>query len=258
MFDQLLEPTNMFCCGCSLSVGVPIIQCFHLMTCILYVAVAYGSVVLHMQSYSSTWGPTMQMALAALYLCGIPIILAGLWGVAKRALVNLQFYLGYLSLCLLIDSIFLIHAFIWEDPCKTTGSFLKMMGEDFGPAFVCGFARVGSWLFIFAALSVEVYCAYIVWSLCEEIRMGTSWLWELIPSAEEAWKKKHSRDNGPVETAYNDIVGLPHTKVQGPYPSPYGATEAFAAPNYNILGGTNHVTDYPTGWRPEHEKNVEL
>lgn len=241
-----VEPTNMFCCGCSLMVGVPIIIGFHLLTCIIYVAVAFCSLVLHMQSYASTWGPTLQMALAALYLCGIPIILAALWGVAKRSLVNLQFYLGYLSICLVVDNIFMIHAFLWEDPCKTTGSFIKMMGEDFGPAAICGFARIGSWLFTLAALSFEVYCAYVVWSLCEEMRTGTSWLWELVPSAEDASLKKQIRDNGPVESAYTDIIGLPHTKVQGPYPSPYGAT-GLAAPNYKLLGGTNHITNYPTG-----------
>jgi len=247
----------MFCCGCSLMVGVPIILGFHLLACVVYVAMAFCGLVLHMHSFASAWGPVSQMALAMLYLCGIPIILSALFGVAKRGLVNLQLYLGYLSVCLVIDSIVLIHAFLWQDPCTTTGSFIKMLGQDFGTAAVCGFARVGSWTFTFAVLSLEVYCLYVVWSLCEEIRLGTCWLWELKPGKEDSFNKKHSRDNGPKDSNYTDIVGLAHHKMQGPYPTPYGATEGFAAPNYKLLGGTEHDTNYPPRgyW---HEEESEL
>jgi len=243
----------MFCCGCSLKVGVCIILGCHLLACVVYVAVTFSSLVLHMHSFDSAWGPSTQMALAALYLSGIPIILSalipiilsGARSVTNRTRASLQFYLAYLSVCLVIDSIVLIHAFMWQDACTTTGSFIKMLGEDFGAAAVCGFTRIASWSFTIAALSLEVYCVYVVWSLCEKMRVGTSLFEELMPGADEAFKKKHSRDNGPKDSAYTDIIGLAHHKVQGPYPSPYGATGCLAAPNYKLWDGTDHDTNYP-------------
>lgn len=243
--SSALPPTQEFCCGCSLRSGVSIIMGFHLLACTVYVATAFCNLVLHMQSFGSSWSPLTQIVLTALYLSGLPIILLALYGVAKGTLVNVQLYLGYLSLCFLIDNILLIHAFGWQDPCETSGSFIKLLGQDFGTAFVCGFTRIFSWGFTIVIVAIEVYCLYVVWSLCEQIRLGSSWLSELIPGM-EAFNKKHDAHYSVLkDDSCADIVGLAHHKAQGPYPSPYGATDKFAAPNYKLLGGTTHDTNYP-------------
>lgn len=276
------DPTTMFCCGCPLAGvpifgvpicrgvpicesvcsapicgGVPTIMGFHLLACLTYVALSFSRVVLHSSIHSSSNTLQEEMWLTGMYLCGIPIIAAGLYGAFKRIEVNVRIYWWYLLLCLTIDTFFLVEMFMWEDPCRTTGSFTKVLGEDYGTAFVCGFTRIWSYAFAIAAISMEIYCLYIVWSFCEVLRtmVNCELLGSLaMSSKDEAWMLKHS--HGAI-SKHDDghIGGLAHHKIQGPYPSPhglewhgipiYGATQKLPTPTYNIFGGSEHDTNFP-------------
>lgn len=244
-----LQAAPMFCCGCPLTLGVPIILGFHFLACILYIAAAFSSIVLHASSFESTWSLPSQMWMAGFYFSGIPIIMSALYGVIKRIDLNVMIYLIYLTLSFVIDTVALIYMFIWEDACKTTSSFISVLGEDFGTAFVCGLTRISSWIFVVACISIEVYCLYIVWSFCEDVRSGASapGLLDLVTGKEDMFMKKHSRGQKSLES--NDIVGLAHHKLSGPYPSPYGALQDCTYPTHNIFGGNDHDMNYIPGLR---------
>lgn len=215
---------------------------FHLLVCFFYIGSAFSNVVLHSATFVSTWGLATQMWLTGLYLCGIPIILSGFYGVAKRIEAHVRIYHVYLLACVVIDTVALIYAFVWQDPCHSSGTFIQMLAADFGAAFVCGFTRIFSYIFAIVTISMEVYCLFIIWSFIEEVRTGSSgpWLWELVPGKEDAFKK-HAMHNGDRDETDCDIVVDARCKL----PSSYGALQGYShSPSNRILGGTEHNLNY--------------
>lgn len=241
-----LEPASTFCCGCSLKVGLATIMSFHLLACFLYISLAFFNIVLHVSTVGATWGPVMQMWISGLYFAGIPMICSGLYGVLKRIEVHVWIYFMYLAVCFAFDTIALVHVFMWQDACTTNKSIITILGQDFGEAFVCGLTRLASWIFVLAAITFEVYCLFIVWSFCEDLRINTPGpsLWELIPSKAEAFKKKHGLQNSNL-LSQDDVVGIAHAKLAGPYPFPYGSVQDLADPTYTIFGGSEHEMNFP-------------
>jgi len=210
------------------------------------------------------------MWLTGLYFAGIPIIISAFYGVAKRIDASVWIYFIYLIICFVIDACALIYLFMWQDACHSTGTLIKILGEDFGKAFICGVTRIGAWTFVLVAISMEMYCLYIVWSFCEDVRRGTliPTLWDLMNFSQvEQFMKKHAlqrSEHGKTDAFgrhSNDIVGLAHSKKPGPYPSPYGSfwsapmtytmsggtspVKGFEAPTYTVFDGTEHDTNYP-------------
>jgi len=241
-----LKPTQMFCCGCSLGSGTLIIMAFHFLACLLVLILSFSEIVLHVTEFDKVSLPSV-MWITGLYLAGLPIIVAAVYGVMRRVEVNVRIYLYYLMVCFVIDTILLLYGFVLHDACGSGGNVMNMLSADFGSAFMCGFLRIASFLFVASAISMEVYCLYIVWSFCEDVHLGESGpgLWELIPGKEEAFKKKHDRHKGERDGPYSDIVGLAHTKLPGPYPSPYGALDSLGLPGNTIFGGSEHDMNYP-------------
>jgi len=241
-----MEPASTFCCGCSLRVGLATIMGFHLLACIMNIVIAFFTFVLHVSTIWAPWGPVIQMWITGLYFAGIPIIVSALYGVAKRIEAHIWLYFMYLAICFAIDTCALVDLFMWKDACSSTKSIIMILGQDFGEAFVCGMTRLGSWIFVLAAIILEVYCLYIVWSFCEDLRRNTPGpaLWELIPSKAEAFKKKHNLIKAQPH-AQDDVAGLAHAKMAGPYPYPYGSMEDLPVPTYTIFGGTEHELNFP-------------
>lgn len=176
-------------------------------------------------------------------MCGIPIIFAGMYGVVKRMDVAVRLYLLYLLATFVLDTAGLMYLYLWRDSCEGPGTAMSKLGSQVGKAFMCGFLRIFSYLFVAATISAEVYCLFIVWSLCEDVHEGAAGpgLWELIPGKEEAFKK----DEGEREGPHANIVGLVSSDLPGAYPSPYGALEEMGFGGNSIFGGRQHEMNYP-------------
>lgn len=259
-----LKPATMFACGCSLTTGVKTILVFHLVACLLYVGSTFCDIVLHKKSFGiiSSWSPVWQFTLIGFNMCGVVIILAAMYGIRRRIDVAIRFYLGYLLITFVLNTVALLDIFILKDNgCVTHhGAFGQKLTADFGLAFMCGFLRIMSYLFVTAAICLEVYCLYIVWSLCEDIHEGPfgPGIYSLLDTKEHAFEKEkdhmhndrnsdwHVRDGWVHfgEGPYADIAGLNHTKCPGAYPSPYGALEAVGFGEANPMFGGQYAMSY--------------
>jgi len=166
--------------------------------------------------------------------------------------VAVRMYLVYLLFTFVLDTLLLVYLILWKDNCSIAGDLNTT--ALFGRAFVCGFLRILSYLFVSVAITVEVYCLFIVWSLCEDVHEGASGpgLWELIEGKEEAFEKKHEEMRGEREGPYANIPGLAYyANLPGAYPSPYNPHNPYGAMGNSsvcrIFGGS--------GMGEEHEMN---
>merc|ERR1740138_154576 len=225
----MLYPLAMFCCGCSVPVGVGIILVCHLAECVLYVFSVCSTIIFHHTSFSSSWSFPSQMFYTAWCLVGIPIILAAALGVVQRTEASLRVYLFYLTSCFLLNACWLGYFILLTDPCQqAVGDILRVVTEHYGQSFFCGAAQIASYLFMGAAIILHVYCMWVVWSLCEDVHLGANGpnLSELIPNKDYEIKKVRHLGDGPQA----GIIGFAHTKLPGSYPSPYGAVNAPGRP----------------------------
>lgn len=260
-----LKPASMFACGCSLNSGVKVILAFHLVACLLYLGFTFCDIVLQMKSFGiiASWSPLWQFTMIGFQMCGVVIILAAMYGISRRIDVAIRVYLCYLLLTFVMNSVVLIDMFILkESSCRVPGNVGQKMQADYGLAFMCGFLRILSYFFVSAAITMEVYCLYVVWSLCEEIHEGPygPGIWSLLDSKEQAFEKEkdhwHSdghKDshwhihNGWLYTGegpYASITGLNHTKLPGAYPSPYGAMEGCGFGEGKPMFGNQYAMSY--------------
>jgi len=246
----------MFCCGCSVRFGVGCIAIAHLAVCCFYVASACSNLIWKVPFLSSSWHPMAQLFFTAFCLVGIPITVMAFLGVMLRREINVRIYLVYLCLTFLIDIGGMVYVCLVEDPCNAVNYIVESLADQSGPkmktfsgeAFMCGTFRIASYVAVTFVVLVEVYCLYIVWSMCEDIHAGRNGpeLSELIPSKDDILKKRLRPPDGP----YASIVGFAHCKVPGPYPSAYGTIKTSGMPGQgSIFGGTQHETSYPP--RPE-------
>eukprot|EP00413_Alexandrium_margalefii_P014456 CAMPEP_0204532198 /NCGR_PEP_ID=MMETSP0661-20131031/11596_1 /ASSEMBLY_ACC=CAM_ASM_000606 /TAXON_ID=109239 /ORGANISM="Alexandrium margalefi, Strain AMGDE01CS-322" /LENGTH=259 /DNA_ID=CAMNT_0051538421 /DNA_START=77 /DNA_END=856 /DNA_ORIENTATION=+ len=252
MLSSVISPVSMFCCGCSVRFGAGCIVLCHLLVCCFYVASACSNLIFKNAFFSSSWNPLAQLCYTAFSLVGIPIALMAFWGVAMRREINLRIYLFYLACSFVIDLGGLVYICLIEDPCNTVNYVMGSLSEQrgskgpsfSGEAFMCGAFRIASYFLVTLAIAVQVYCLYVVWSMCEDIHGGKNGpeLAELIPGKDDIIKKRRRPADGP----YASIVGFAHTKVPGPYPSPYGTIRTSGMPGQStIFGGASHETDYP-------------
>jgi len=221
----------------------------HLVICCFYVASACSSLIFHMPLFTSSWNGQLQLLYTAFSLVGIPTILVAMWGLIMRVEANIRLYLFYLALCALVDMNAMVFYCLVHDPCDTLSGMLHAMRHGStdtrsGEAFMCGAFRIASYLGVSAVVLVEVYCIWVVWSMCEDVHSGKNGpeLSELIPSKDAVVQKVKRMPDGP----YDGIAGFAHSKVPGPYPMPYGAIKTTGMPAQPALfGGTHHETNYP-------------
>jgi len=254
----------MFACGCSLTFGVKVILAFHFVAVMLYLSATFCDIVLHMKSFGiiASWSPLWQFSMIAFNMCGVLIILSAMYGISRRIDVAIRFYLCYLLLTFVMNTVALIYMFILNDSgCVVRGNIGKKLEGDFGLAFMCGFLRILSYFLVSSVITMEVYCLYIVWSLCEDIHEGPfgPGIWSLLESKAHAFEKEkehwhhndrnshwHIHNGWPYlgEGPYADIAGLNHTKLPGAYPSPYGAVEAVGFGEANPMFGDQYAMSY--------------
>eukprot|EP00932_Pfiesteria_piscicida_P007050 SRR837773.17037.p1 GENE.SRR837773.17037~~SRR837773.17037.p1 ORF type:complete len:183 (-),score=21.78 SRR837773.17037:40-588(-) len=176
------------------------------------------------------------MGYAAWCLMGLPVIGGALFGIAHRVETNIRLYLYYLMLCFVMDVVLMVHAVLSEDVCRVAGTLVEVGASNFGEAFLCGTFRTISYVAVAAGVATEVYCLWVVWSFCEDLRDGKSGpeLWELLPARDDIIQKTKKAQEGP----YGDIVGFAHSQVPGPYGTVGENTST-------LFGGGYHDTAYP-------------
>lgn len=241
----MLRPMTMFCCGCSPAAGVQIVLFFHFIACFFQLASVCANIIFDTPLLFEHDSMDAQLFIAGLSLVGIPIIIAASYGVTLRVEANIRLYLYYLSLCFVIDTVAVIYWCLIENIC-TSKVFEDVMDGDAGESFMCGLVQVASYFVAAGAVAVEVYILWLVWSVCENIHLGTNGpeLSGLIRGKDDVIHKNRRAQDGP----YAGIVGFAHTKVPGPYPypdgAPYGSTLGMPG-QPAMFGGTFHDTSYP-------------
>merc|ERR1719313_1164070 len=236
-----LKPASMFACGCKLSHGVTVIMLFHLAACLAYVSFTFMDIVLHMKQFGllTTLSPLWQFSVIGFQLSGVVIIALALYGMKRQIEIALRVYLCYLLATFVLNTVLLVDYFVFRNSnCMSPGGSVGThLTANFGLAFLCGFTRILSYVFVAAVISLEVYCLYIVWSLCEDVHEGV-WgpgIYSLLDTKEEALTKEKDHNHHDRsqhwhfrnwmfyfgEGPYADIAGLNGTKLPGPFPNPY-------------------------------------
>lgn len=226
----MLPTTNVFLCGIPLDIGMNIILFFHLAFNFLYIGVTVNNIILMQgEGLLTDWNEETQFGMIALELIGIPIIvLTYLIGVSRRIDVACKIYLGYLFVNFVVDIYFLTYFFVVDDiQCNLAEA--TQTARIVGAAFMCGFVRIMSYLFVAICITIQVYVIYVVWSYVEDVHLGDGGppLSSMLTKSRSIFQKERQaveggltgKRNGP----YGKIVG---TTIwgdnPGSYPSPYG------------------------------------
>lgn len=237
-------PLTMFCCGCPISFGTNLILFIHFAVSMFFLVTAFMNIVLHEPTFNKDTSYSVQLWLAGFSLCGLPIIFSAAYGVMMRMETNVRLYLYFLFVSFVVDLVVAIQARTHEDPCNSSSSLTKFLSDRWGEAYLCGLTRIGSYGFATAVVLVEAYALWVVWSFCEETYncKGGPELSELLDGKEDIIQARTEGKEGP----YAGIVGLAHSKLPGPYPSPYGTLRTEGMPGQGtIFGGIRHETRYP-------------
>ncbi|CAK9094666.1 unnamed protein product [Durusdinium trenchii] len=164
---KLVDPVDSFLCCLSLDTGVKLLMWPHLVLLMYTVATAIENLI---GQDNGTPG-TSQMFETIWSLIGIPVILAGLWGVYHRIEPHVRLYWYYLVLSFAIDLVFIVDLFILQDACV----HLKLEeAAQGGQAFACGVARSISSTAAVVSTIVALYLIYVVWSWCEDADGSTA------------------------------------------------------------------------------------
>mmetsp|Transcript_81636 Transcript_81636/g.214296 ORF Transcript_81636/g.214296 Transcript_81636/m.214296 type:complete len:247 (-) Transcript_81636:33-773(-) len=241
----MLSPLSMFCCGCTVPMGVGTILFFHLASNCAYIFSAVSNLIFLNPVFASSWTVPLQMLYTAFCLVGLPVVGLAAFGLANRVEINIRLYLYYFLISFLIDTSALGYWLAVEEPCNMLdglgASFSAAARAEFGDAFLCGFFRIASYFVVSGAVLTEVYCLWVVWSFAEDVHLGMNGpeLSQLLPGREGAFVKHKIMEDGPA----GGIVGFHNSKLPGPYPTPYGAISTSG--DNGLFGFENHETEYP-------------
>lgn len=233
-----IKPLDQFCCGCPLWAGVSLVLFFNFFESLVYITSAVMNVILRVPTNIGQGIDLNVIAFNTAYaLISLPFLLAGYWGVKYEKEVHLRLYFYYQSFTWCMDTVFLVIAFFLRDSCKAIPDVLKHAGN----AFACGTMRIAVLTFFVIVMIFELYGAYAVWSLCEELELknSTQDFDELLRANARSKKQKaEGLGSGLFGTAF---AGSYHS-----YPVFYGslATPAVGGAT-RIFGGTHHEMDYP-------------
>jgi len=238
----MLSPLNQVCCGCSVPMGAGAVLVCHLAECVAFIVCVSLNLIAVQPTLVSGWSTPAQLVYTGFCLIGIPIIFAGLWGVWMRIEANIRIYFYYLTLCFAMSTVMVVYWCLFEDLCGSNGTLVTMLSSSFGEAFICGAVQIVSYATVTVLVIIEVYCLWVVWSLCEDVHQGRNGpeLSQLIGKEGSAFHMNKHVD-GPVA----GIVGFANHKVPGAYPNPYGAISTTGESGRTIFGGTQHETSYP-------------
>jgi len=241
----MLRPLTMFCCGFAPATGVYIVMACHFLLCLAQLVAVCSNVIWETTLLFEFDSKPLAIFIAGFTLVGLLLVSCAIYGMIKRIEVTLRCYLYYLFLCFAIETSILVYTCLWKDVCELE-AFTDFADGDAGESFMCGIARISSYLLVAVIVSLEVYVLFLVWSMAETIHQCSEGqeLSHLMLGKEDAVKKNRR----PVDGPYAGIVGFANSKVPGPYPftekHPYGATVGMPA-QPSIFGGTEHDMSYP-------------
>eukprot|EP00928_Gymnodinium_smaydae_P074978 TRINITY_DN57996_c0_g1_i1.p1 TRINITY_DN57996_c0_g1~~TRINITY_DN57996_c0_g1_i1.p1 ORF type:complete len:273 (-),score=41.03 TRINITY_DN57996_c0_g1_i1:71-796(-) len=241
----MARPMVQFCCGCSLGFGAYVIIACNLVQSLFYIATATSNIILKIPTFGFHTSLISQTVNASICLIGLPFIAGAIWGVRNRLETNLRLYLVYLAFVFAIDLGHILYDIVLNDPCTS----MPPVVARHGAAFACGFMRIGTAVFLLAMLSLQFYCVFTIWSLCEDIKVaGGSGLPELLRDAQAAHSKL--RYSAP-QYEEGGLFGA-HGVGGGTFPVAYGAVSGpGVGGGTRIFQGNFHDTTYP----PVHVMN---
>eukprot|EP00929_Paragymnodinium_shiwhaense_P071976 TRINITY_DN36546_c0_g1_i2.p1 TRINITY_DN36546_c0_g1~~TRINITY_DN36546_c0_g1_i2.p1 ORF type:complete len:230 (-),score=53.95 TRINITY_DN36546_c0_g1_i2:82-771(-) len=225
----MIPTLTLFCCGCSVSTGAIVIMAFHLLACLVVVGTAFATKVFRvevpMHIMVSEAGLPADTCHIGLCLVGLPLTIAGIYGVRRGADVCVRTYYYYLLFCCLVDIYRVLSFFVFSDVCDMKAEWVVKVANATGEAFVCGAERTVGNIIVATVVGAEVYSLWIVWSLLEDDAFQRPELFELLPSKAHAigkakWPLAHH--SGP----YDDIVGLAQAELPGAHGFGYRATQS--------------------------------
>lgn len=181
----------------------------------------------------------VQTAFACFALAGIPIILAGLYGVRYGIEACLRVYFFYMLISFAIDAIYATDKFIFHHTCD---EIPKIMAEQ-GRAWACGMGRLFDALSFFVWMAIPAYLIFIVFSYLEDMSEGGAGpdLSDLTTIG-----KRKRQPHGSADP-YSSVLGQ-----SGWIDGEYGATFGHGRPHASglggakpIMGGQYHEMEYP-------------
>lgn len=231
----MVRPTNQFCCGCTLTFGARVILLVHVTQNVLYLLCATSNVLLRYPTFGVDVSLGTQTFNAGVCLSGLPFIFAAFWGISHKLEQHVRLYLVYLVLTCAIDLLYVLAYLLVADTCHNLPTVLA----EHGGAWACGQVRIFTLAFALMLMSYQAYAIYIIWSMCEDIRHGSS-----VECFDEllATKGHEKKAPGP-KSGHESFFGAPN---KGTYPITYGGT----TPTPGVAGcgnifGTAHDTNFP-------------
>lgn len=164
----MLTPASQFCCGCSVLNGsILVLSVNVLVSGVLFTRAAMD--IFQPSASSATMGDMpLEVFTVAFCLAGVPFIILGGLGLARKDEVTLRAYYFYLVLSVIVGGLFLMKASI-ESSCSSLPAELRG-----GGAFFCGIVEVVDVVLAVLLCCNMLYGVYIVWSLCQDFGLAGS------------------------------------------------------------------------------------
>lgn len=117
----------------------------------------------------------------------LPFIVAAFWGVFFSQESAIRMYLYFFLFNFAVDFWFMIDGTFVHDPCGQLPGMLQKHGD----AFLCGVVRLIAFFFLLFSTVLQLYLAFVIWSLAEDLKVGGANRWhDLEKNASEAKRKE--------------------------------------------------------------------
>jgi len=235
LFYKLLTPMDSFCCGCSLDSGIRAILTYYTVQAVLYILIVIFSVVLDVNVWFSDLPAATQVMRAAMALASAPFIAAGWSGVTYKIETHLRIFMAWLLASVILDSAIMIVS-VFSTGCSALSGF-----NGAGGAYACGALQAFNWTYTGLWVTTALYCLYIVWSRCEEMK---------VLDTEESFKGMLERSaanekaNLKKSLQYTGFFGLGDAAPPA-RPVVYGSLASPLFEGSNRIFGKNHETNFP-------------
>jgi len=230
-------PASNFCCGCSVPYGVKSILAIHFLLNAALIAYVFIFFFASEGSHGlvSSGSMILQLLLAGYALAGLPFIVSGAVGVAKKSEQYIRVYMLFLLATIAIGLAIVAWQFIFTGPCNSMG----LAAAGHGQAFACGMARLGDIVVVLSLVGIQMYVLFIVWSYCEDLKASSEGGLSALSLDEETLASKRF-----VEDPYDAIQ-----KFGAHMPDEYGSVMAAAKTGLGnssrIFDGGFHEMNYP-------------
>lgn len=240
-----MQPLRAWCCGCTLDTGGKVTLVIHTAVSVFYMATTFCNIVLDLKTLGWRIQPATQSFNCFFAIAGIPFIISGFSGVRYRIEPHLRVYLFFLVFTFLLDSVFVAFS-LFQQSCGSMPNVMKAGGG----AFACGVLQVGMVTFVVLLLGIQIYSAFAIWSLCEEIRTGgTSQAFGNLMEATFGGDSYRTAGGSFVHFKTAGLFGTgPGSMGKMARPSTYGSLCAGpVAGSERIFDGAHHETQFPPG-----------